>query len=246
MEPQIGGHPGHLAESQATLRQVEDVLDDFGGSNKPLDEVDRVITQLEGRPTGLKELVGILMRTYTEIMEVIESLRRSRGLLEEAAMERLKNTHEKLAEVSSATEVAATGMLDGLDRALVLVDHLEGASDEESEADSSNGYRNELRDELHMLMNLLQFQDITSQQLGYASTVLSDIEDRMVRLADVFDLREFGLEGVSEGLMAEIEGSAAPVAEAEEDHGTCDPEASTLNAEGRQALADEIFTVPGG
>ena len=50
-------------------------------------------------------------------MNVIDSLRKSRGLLEQAAMERLKSTHERLAEVSSATEMAATGMLDGLDRA---------------------------------------------------------------------------------------------------------------------------------
>ena len=46
MEAQIGGHPGHLAESQATLRQVEGVLDDFGATPSPLNEVDRVITEL--------------------------------------------------------------------------------------------------------------------------------------------------------------------------------------------------------
>ena len=234
-----------LGDSQATLRQVEGVLSDFaeGGEEIPvagaeqLSQVDDVINNLEARPTGLKELVSILVRTYTEIMEVIESLRTSRGLLEQAAMERLKSTHQKLAEVSSATEVAATGMLDGLDRALVLVDHIEAESQgEDGSADKSTEYRDELRDELHALMNLLQFQDITSQQLGYASTVLSDIEERMVRLSEVFDLRGMGLGDLSESLGAELIGETPA-----ETHETCDPEASTLNAEGRQALADSIF-----
>ena len=62
-------------------------------------------------------------------MNIVSSLRESRGLLEKQAMERLSSTHQRLAEVSSATEMAATGMLDGLDRSLVLVDHLE-AEDE--------------------------------------------------------------------------------------------------------------------
>ena len=234
--------PEDLGDTQATLRQVEGVLGDFDRAGERLEEVDRVIDGLEARPTGLKELVSILVKTYSEIMCVIDSLRKSRGLLEEAAMERLKSTHQKLAEVSSATEVAATGMLDGLDRALVLVDHLEAGSSD-SDSDESGAHRDELRDELHTLMNLLQFQDITAQQLGYASTVLRDIEDRMVRLADVFDLRGMGIEGLSDVFSSELGGPQESGGEPDEDGQlTNDPEASTLNAEGRQAVADEIFT----
>ena len=234
--------PDDLGDTEATLRQVEGVLGDFDPAGDYLKEVDRLIDSLETRPTGLKDLVSILVTTYSEIMGVIESLRKSRGLLEQAAMERLKSTHQKLAEVSSATEVAATGMLDGLDRALVLVDHIEaGASN--SDSDDSAAHRHHLREELHTLMNLLQFQDITSQQLGYASTVLQDIEDRMVRLADVFDLRDMALEGISEAFEREIGRAPEKGTEPEEkEQVTNDPEASTLNAEGRQAVADEIFT----
>ncbi len=223
-----------LGDTQATLRQVEGVLGDFDGAGDRLEDVDRVMDSIEARPAGLKELVGTLVKTYSEIMGVIDNLRKSRGLLEEAAMQRLKSTHEKLAEVSSATEVAATGMLDGLDRALVLVDDLEAAS-ATSDSEESAGHRDELREELHTLMNLLQFQDITSQQLGYASTVLQDIEDRMVRLADLFDLGGMEFKGAPDA------GERARELE-EEDHVTNDPDASTLNVEGRQALVDEIFS----
>ena len=89
---------------------------------------------------------------------------------------------QKLAEIYSATEVATSEMLDGLDRALILVDQIEVApASSDADADPRDG----LREELHALVTLMQFQDITAQQLGSASTLL---EDRMIRLAEVFDL----------------------------------------------------------
>ena len=91
---------------------------------------------------------------------------------------------QKLIEVSSATEMATSELLDGLDRALLLVDQLEvGPSSSDDDADP----RDDLREELHTLVTVLQFQDITKQQFGNASTVL---EERMLRLAEVFDLSD--------------------------------------------------------
>ncbi|HIC54758.1 MAG TPA: hypothetical protein EYO97_13070, partial [Gemmatimonadetes bacterium] len=76
---------------------------------------------------------------------------------------------QKLTEVSSATEMATSELLDGLDRALLLVDQLEvGPSSSDDDADP----RDDLREELHTLVTVLQFQDIAKQQLGNASTVL--------------------------------------------------------------------------
>lgn len=91
---------------------------------------------------------------------------------------------QKLTEVSSATEMATSELLDGLDRALLLVDQLEvGPSSSDDDADPCD----DLREELHTLVTVLQFQDTTKQQLGNASTVL---EERMLRLAEVFDLSD--------------------------------------------------------
>ena len=91
---------------------------------------------------------------------------------------------QKLIEVSSATEMATSELLDGLDRALLLVDQLEvGPSSSDDDADP----RDDLREELHTRVTVLQFQDIAKQQLGNASTVL---EERMLRLAEVFDLSD--------------------------------------------------------
>lgn len=223
-----------LSDSEATLRQVEAALAEFGGGADGRD-IDEVMGGLEEHPAGLRKLVTLLIGTYTEIMEVIESLRQSRGLLEQAAMERLRSTHEKLAEVSSATEVAATGMLDCLDRALSLVDDLESRAKDGEPAEVADT----LRDELHQVVNLLQFQDITAQQLGYASGVLLDIEERMVRLVKIFDFERMGLGGLREAPDDRDTASGAASSGAPE---VCDPGASTLGADDRQALADEIFT----
>jgi len=229
-----------FSDSEATLRQVEGVLSDLDGDAASQSaRIDRVVSGLERRPAGLRDLVEILMTTYSEIMRVIDSLRESRGLLEQAAVERLKSTHRKLEEVSSATELAATGMLDGLDRALELVNHLEPDAESDDEATTSEDdgpLWTELREELHTLVNLLQFQDITAQQLGYAGTVLMDIEDRMTELARIFDLRGMGIDEADDGDRREEQPSRA-----EPSHAACDPQTSHFGADDRQALADEIF-----
>ena len=171
---------------------------------------------------------------------VVESLRASRGVLEQAASQRLKRTHESLEEVSSATETAATQILDGLDRALELVDHLDpGTTGEAAESADASDVASRLRDELHSMMGHVQFQDITAQQLGHASGVIKDIEARLIIISDFFDISGLGLEELAAvGMSIPIEEPAVFEAFGE----SCDPDASTLNAESRQTVADDVFT----
>ena len=231
MSKDDGARQALLSDSQATLRQVKGVLNDFATSpEEPESEVDRAV-QEGSNAEALPELVRMLVETYSEIMEVIDNLRQSRGVLEKASVDRIQNTHSKLTEVSSATEMAATGILDGIDRALGLVDDL----DQDSDPPETAGARDNLRQELHQIMDLLQFQDITSQQLGYASSVLFDVEQKLVELSELFDE---GI-GLADGLNL-TRRSSPPSSE------TCDPNATNFDAEGRQALVDEIFTTPSG
>lgn len=80
---------------------------------------------------------------------------------------------EKLSAVTAATEKAATGMLDGLDRAIAVVAELEAEAGENGDLERRARYT-ALREELYGVMNLLQFQDVTSQQLQYAASVLRE------------------------------------------------------------------------
>jgi len=162
---------------------------------------------------------------------MLRILRNSRDALEQTTTEKLHLTSAKLEEVTSATEVAATGLLDGLDRALGLVDELDDldTSGNERAVDT----RSRLRDELFQSINYLQFQDITTQQLNYASSVLLDIEHRLAEIVESFDPRSIAVPGLTSESDAPPAESAGLI--------TFDPDASLCNAEHRQAIADEIL-----
>jgi chemotaxis regulatin CheY-phosphate phosphatase CheZ len=129
--------------------------------------------------------------------------------------------------VSSATELAATRMMDGLERAHALTDSLDrlDTPDRSPEAAvESAAVRARLRDELFSVMGSLQFQDITSQQLGHVSQMLHDIQRRLHATSSL-------LSG----------GRAEAVAISGEQLPTFSESASTQNSFERQATADAIF-----
>ena len=216
-----------LSESEATLRLVDTVVSELRGADAEVAEhVAGLVPSLDAdNAPDLARLPSVLLSAYAEIVGVLQRLEASRGILQRVAMDRLQRTHQKLTEVSAATEVAAGDMLDGLDRSLSLLERLD---DPQLPPDVAAATRDSIRDELHTLITCLQFQDITSQQLTHASSVLFDLEDRLRAMVAMFGA-ELVPEPVGSG---DLPGSGAT---------TFDPAASTRDAEGRQALADEIF-----
>ena len=173
---------------------------------------------------SLAELPEMLMRAYTEVCGVLNNLRSSRDALQQATVERLQHTSSKLQEVTSATEVAATSILDGLDRAVALVDQLD-TLDASGNAEAID-VRNQLRDELFLAQGGLQFQDITAQQLSYASSMLAEMESRMLGLAKALDPTA----------------TSRPIEASSDSRNLAFVPGATLDkADVRQALADSIF-----
>jgi chemotaxis regulatin CheY-phosphate phosphatase CheZ len=220
-----------LYDSEATLRQVDSAILDMGelgeAPEAPLEERMRdALSKAPGANIGLVGLSDLLARGYNEILGVLDSLRQGRHLLERAAVEKIQHTHDKLQEVSATTEVAATDILNGLDRATSMVDELDTLAEGDGN-EKSSALRAALRDELFALMGHMQFQDITSQQLNYASSVLNDMEARLAQVARAFDPAAYGV-------------AAAERPEATAALLTYDPDASTANREERQAVANEI------
>jgi chemotaxis regulatin CheY-phosphate phosphatase CheZ len=211
-----------LYESEAALRLVDNQLSELRQSPPP--------EPLHRQP-GLADLPGILERANTQILNVLSRLRETRAALQSSAMEKIQATHDKIREVTSATEDAAINIMDACDRASQIVDELDGI-DAQPEPDRAKAgeLRGTLRDEIFLMMGALQFQDITTQQLNHASAVLVEMEARLLDVAKLFD--------VNPDFHA-ITGHAHSAPDAQ----TYDPNATTHNAEGRQALADEIFTV---
>lgn len=201
----------------------------FGGSVRETDlrsQLRAMLDAPEEQPVGLAALPYILERANAEVHAVLANLRESRTAIETATVEKLQHTSSKLKEVTSATEVAATDILDALDRTQGMVDDLEAAESSEDRAHAA-GLRDRMREEIFGMMGALQFQDITTQQLAYAASVLNDMEERLLQIARLFDPAAAGARA----------GLDAP------DPRTFDPRATLQNAEGRQAVADAVFLV---
>jgi chemotaxis regulatin CheY-phosphate phosphatase CheZ len=129
--------------------------------------------------------------------------------------------------VCSATELAATRMMDGLERAHAYVDRLDEIDASGNVGDSvieAATVRAKMRDELFSVMGSLQFQDITSQQLGHVAQMLHDIERRLHATSAL-------LSG----------GRAEATVIANEQLPTFSESASTRNSFERQATADALF-----
>lgn len=232
-----------LADSEETLRLVDSLLeelhedeDEVGEPSEPSEapRLNEILVELSDRSAGLAMLPIVLLRAYREIVSALDALKLSRDVFERFTIKRVQNTHQKLREVSSATEVATIDILDGLDRAARLVDKLdEAAAGADETTETEDRIRQELRNEIFQLTGVLQFQDITSQQLNFSASVLLDIEARLSSVADLFD-RTLGVHA---------ESADAPV-ETTGDHSTgFDPDASMMDAADRQAMVDEIFGV---
>ncbi|MCA0375337.1 MAG: hypothetical protein LCH84_06690 [Gemmatimonadetes bacterium] len=207
-----------LYESEAALRLVDQGLTGLRDAH-----------DVQTPTLSLADLPNILEQANTQILNVLARLRESRAALQTTALERLQTTHEKIKEVTSATEDAAINIMDACDRATQMVDELDTIDqDATPDREKATAIRATLRDELFLMMGALQFQDITSQQLAHASAVLVDMEQRLLDVARLFD---HNVE-----LNTSLRVDQAP------DEKTYDPNATIKDAEGRQALADEIFT----
>lgn len=212
-----------LYDSEAALRLVDSALLDMTGEPGSVAEP---VSTAPRPPADLTDFVAVVVQGYGELHRVLEGLRESRGALQRSSVDRLHQTHDKLREVSAATEVAATDILDGLERCSSMVDDLDGLAGTPDESTRGPEIRNGMRDELFALMGHMQFQDITSQQLAYASAVLSDMETRVARLVSILH-----------PAMSEIMGEQVPALL----HGApWDPNATLRQREDRQAVADEI------
>ena len=105
-------------------------------------------------------------------------------MLDSSGIDKLQQMHGHLREVSSATETATTDILDGLGRAAGLVEQLDGPS---TPTDAERHLMAALlRDELSNVVNHLQFQDITGQQLKHIGNLLADMNRRITQVVKIF------------------------------------------------------------
>ncbi|HEY9226119.1 MAG TPA: hypothetical protein VIP11_05700, partial [Gemmatimonadaceae bacterium] len=170
-----------LYDSEASFRLVDHAIQELSASGAELDrEASGFLAHVMTQPGGFAELSRTLLRAYAETAGIVGRFRETAGMLDSTGIARLHQMHGHLREVSSATEVATHGILDGLGRAVSLVEKL----DESPTVSEAERHRmiSSLREELSGVVNHLQFQDITAQQLKLIETQLVDMNRRITQV----------------------------------------------------------------
>lgn len=201
-----------LYDSETVLRLVDSELEEL--RDDPAD----------GHPLAV--LLTLLQRANQEISCVLRVLHNGRDALGEIPQLELRETIDKLNEVSVATESAAHRIIDSIDRAQGMLDSLDQLADEPTVngAIEEAMVRARLREELFQIIGALQFQDITSQQLGHAAQMLGDVGRRLHATSSLLG----GSCAEAEGVVAEV----SPVF----------AESASIHDVGeRQAAADALF-----
>lgn len=188
----------------------------------------RAITEaLQSKP-HLSNLPAMLLKTYNEIASALDGIRLTREMIQTSALDGLQHSTLRLTEVSSTTESAAMELLNGLDRSLGMLDEME-------QSDAASLERlGALRAQINELFAHLQFQDITSQQLQGVMQMLTEVEGRVSRVADLFD------QALSGGVLRP--GAFEGMAKQGSTKLAFNPDATVKDAEARQAVIDATFS----
>ncbi|MGH7619410.1 MAG: hypothetical protein ACREPM_19505 [Gemmatimonadaceae bacterium] len=215
-----------LYDSEASFRLVDHAIRELSASGAELDrEATGFLAHVMAQPGGFAELSRTLLRAYAETAGIVGRFRETAGMLDSSGIDRLQQMHGHLREVSSATELATHGILDGLTRAVSLVEQLDnGSAVSESERHKMMA---SLREELGGVVNQLQFQDITGQQLKHIETQLADMNRRINQVVKIFAP------------------PAVTFANPEPMAPKLDKGEATAGSEHGQAVADEIFAIRG-
>ncbi len=213
-----------LYDSEASFRLVDHAIRELSASGAELDrEATGFLAHVMAQPGGFAELSRTLLRAYAETAGIVGRFRETAGMLDSSGIDKLQQMHGHLREVSSATETATNGILDGLGRAVNLVEQLD-ADATLSEADRRRMMAS-LREELSGVVNQMQFQDITAQQLKHIEGQLIDMNRRITQVVKIFSP------------------PAVTFAPADPTTATQFGEMHLAVTEDGQAVADEIFAI---
>lgn len=215
-----------LYDSEASFRLVDHAIRELSASGAELDrEASGFLAHVMTQPGGFAELSRTLLRAYAETAGIVGRFRETAGMLDSTGLDKLQQMHGHLREVSSATETATNGILDGLGRAVSLLEQIDGDASL-SEADRHRMMAS-LREELSGVVNQMQFQDITAQQLKHIEGQLIDMNRRITQVVKIFAP------------------PAVTFAPADPKTGTQFGEMHLTVTEDGQAVADEIFAIRG-
>lgn len=167
-------------------------------------EVSRLINSfnaIKGYFDTTKKYMPQIAKLVVFIEEVIPLLNTIHAQLHQST-NLIPSATEKLDKVTSATEMAATEVMNIVDNVISRLNNMSASLDlieQNQEASGSSGeiikentaaIRTEIdgsQDDLFMIMNALQFQDITTQQINSISETITNVHIRLAELLKGFE-----------------------------------------------------------
>jgi len=178
------------------LNSVEELAkQDHDYSSDSMLQIKKIIVGMKKIYDDLISVPITLDHSYDIIKDIIAHVHQSRSQLKGAVDGLIKQTGEQISKVSDATEIAASKILDVsealTDKQNNLISRLdELAQNNESFAEFVDELKDDIysqQDDTFMILDYLQFQDITSQQLEGAFGMLHQIEDRLLAVARLLE-----------------------------------------------------------
>eukprot|EP01156_Anaeramoeba_ignava_P009914 Anaeramoba_ignava/a478447_17.p1 GENE.a478447_17~~a478447_17.p1 ORF type:complete len:333 (+),score=56.48 a478447_17:874-1872(+) len=180
------------------MNEVYDVLNNILAKEMTEEHADVVRNKIEKIKAKLEEIPDTLMEGYNLIQSVIKSIHSSRCELKKSVDGLIKKTGVQLQKVTSTTEEATNKILDVAEKLdddqmkiIDLVEKIEAAIKNESGENTSQQF-SELKEKIYAnqdsaftIMDYLQFQDITAQQIAGAYALLADTEGTLIYVSDM-------------------------------------------------------------
>lgn len=198
-----------MADLKLLMEEIKPVIENI----EPIDHtmVQSHFNQLVIKMNGLTEKANL---TYSLVQVVINSIHSSRHELKKSVDGLLKKTGIQLKKITTTTEEATNKILDVAEKLdaeqLVIIDQLDKIKTLTDQNEINNiiedikqkVYQNQ--DSAFMIIDYLQFQDITAQQISGAYALLSDTEKTLLYVSNL--LKEFDTsEEIQEMLLPEID-----------------------------------------
>lgn len=163
--------------------EISRLVNSFGAIKGYFDSTKLYMPQIAKLVFFIEEIVPLLNDIHANINKTSEII---------------PNATEKLGKVTSATELAATEVLDIVDNVVGRLNNMTAMVDDlekNIETDSANTgkigmIRKEIdgsQDDLFSIMNALQFQDITTQQINSIASTIDKVQDALHDLLQGFE-----------------------------------------------------------
>ncbi|MFH1852281.1 MAG: hypothetical protein ABIA75_08055 [Candidatus Neomarinimicrobiota bacterium] len=120
------------------------------------------------------EIIPFLVELFKFLQEIIPLIAEANSSLQEST-HKLPTASDKISQVSESTELATQTIMDKLDNISAKVTDF--ASD-----NGNAGQVDAIQNDIFDIINALQFQDITAQQLEHANRILLAIHEKFLHL----------------------------------------------------------------